>query len=386
MTYEKSRSRGAVSIFVVLFTALLVTIVTASFIKIMLSNQEQATNNDLSQSAHDSAMAGVEDAKRALVKLRQCEASGDAACVGEIKNALNSDSCESLGQDGGAKVTRFNTEGEAQVGNERLNQAYTCVKVTLDTTSVEDDLSADDDVQVIPLRGVSDFVAVKVSWFRIDDMPSTGATPTFDVEYDKLTAASAWPNTQPALMRTQLIQFKKGDILLSRFDEESNPHAKTKFLYPSTAGLSDWDFATDFRLADGSRNLPASTQCAANFNTTDYLCSATIALPAIDSREAYLELMSLYNKAHFKLELISSSGTVVKFDGVQPVVDSTGRASDLFRRVKARVSVTDNGSKLQFPNAALNVRGSLCKDFFLTDDKNAGFVANTNGASCDPAS
>ncbi len=60
------RQRGAVSIFAVVFSALLLTILTVGFIRLMVSAQQRAINNDLSQSAYDAALAGVEDAKRAV--------------------------------------------------------------------------------------------------------------------------------------------------------------------------------------------------------------------------------------------------------------------------------------------------------------------------------
>ncbi len=381
MHQRNPREHGAVSIFIVIFTALLVTVVTASFIQLMLRNQEQATNTDLAQSAYDSALAGVEDAKRALVRLEQCYADGSTSCEDAIEAALNSDSCESLGQ-GGAGVTTF-VDGEVQVGGTELNQAYSCVKVQLDTESVEDDLMADNDTHVVPLRSESSFNQVRLSWFTAADL-AAGAQPTFDVPPSDLTPATNWPATQPSVVRAQLIQFEAGNLRLSDFDDKNTPNAKTRFLYPSEtpAGVTSTNFGSDRRRATTSRNAPVDTRCQANFTTTEYLCSVVMTLPGVPNREAYLQLASYYNDTHYKVELLNN-GSPVLFDNVQPIVDATGRASDLFRRVKARVSVTGAGSALQFPDAALSLRGSLCKDFFVTNDED-DYSGDTDGADCDP--
>lgn len=78
------QERGIVAIFVVIFSSLLLTLIAVSFTRLMILEQQQSLDNDLSQSALDSARAGVEDGKRVL---RLCEASGnpDSVACREIR-------------------------------------------------------------------------------------------------------------------------------------------------------------------------------------------------------------------------------------------------------------------------------------------------------------
>ena len=81
------------------------------------------------------------------------------------------------------------------------------------------------------------------------------------------------------------------------------------------------------------------------------------------SETAFLRLLPIYKGGSVKISLQKTDGTIVNFDGVQPIVDSTGRASDLFRRVEARLQIGDD---FAYPNNAVELKNSLCKDFSVS--------------------
>jgi hypothetical protein len=57
---------------------------------------------------------------------------------------------------------------------------------------------------------------------------------------------------------------------------------------------------------------------------------------------------------------------LIQFKAVQPKIDSTGRASDVFKRVSSRVDMYNTG--LAYPNSAIDLLGGdFCKDFGVTD-------------------
>jgi hypothetical protein len=94
------------------------------------------------------------------------------------------------------------------------------------------------------------------------------------------------------------------------------------------------------------------------------------------SQTAFLNLMAFYNATDYSIELKNDTVTV-PFAGVQPEVDSTGRANDLFRRVVSRVELSNS---FTYPVAALEVRNNICKNFSVTTEE-SGYDASTE---CDP--
>lgn len=397
MSKTNSRERGAVSIFIVIFTALLVTVVTTSFVQIMLRNQQQASNNDLSQSAYDSALAGVEDAKRALVKLKQCSRDPGLPGCPAVQNLVSrgNDDCEVLGNGASqAGVVNF-VDGEVAVGDPSLNQAYTCVKIDVQTEAYKGKLSHNQAVVIplIPVGDSNDLSAVRISWYSQADLPDGETEPTLPVGVTDLPQynESAWGRTVPPIMRSQLIQFD-GDapIALDSFDDEN---AWTRLLYPLALGGTA-RFADDNRRAAGTNEVVPGG-CGTDFDVyKGFACSVVVSIPPMaagEQREAYLQLAGYYIRSgasvNYSVELCDSvacdPGDLVDFDNVQPRVDATGRASDLFRRVSASVSVSAAGTPDPFPEATVTTT-NLCKDFFITNSA-VQYNGNASGGDiCEP--
>lgn len=387
---NSQRQSGAVSLFMVVFAMLLMSVVTISFLRIMTNDQNQASGNDLAQSAYDSAEAGVEDSKRALIwYIEQCK-SGNAAACATAKSTIDSQECNVAirtangwtSDEGEIKVqqsTQVN-EGTGESIDQALDQAYTCATVQLDTDDFLATVSADQSV-LVPLTGKESFNTVTVEWFSEDDL-SAGATAAPDTSASNpkyLLTQATWPTNRPSVLRTQFMQvgssFKLTDFDSTTNDSQSN--ANTVFLYPSTSGVSaatltQRDVRADSAGASspaGSNSAPLPTRCVAAIPSGGYSCSVTLTLPnpvgASDrnSTTAYLRLTSFYVGTHVRVSL---GGT--QFNGVQPLVDSTGRANNVFRRIQSRIDLYDT-TTFPYPDAAIDINGGLCKDFGVTDTK-----------------
>ena len=418
---SNNKQSGAVSLFVVIFAMLIVTVMTVSFLRIMMTDLSQSSDNDLSQSAYDSAEAGVEDAKRALLAYQQTCAADQSSCGTEAAKVTSSVCNAGLTLTGvvstsnaanSAKPDAANNPGEITVRqtssttDKELNQAYTCVTMELETEDYIGELSSYE-TNLVPLIGVEDFDTVTIEWFSTEDV----SNETGSVELDSIGSGNSldqtadWSTERPSVMRAQLIQFGTS-FTLDQFDytNASQFNASTVFLYPSneasavappsTVAFSGTDIRSsgpgDNPDADTASSSPKAISCKDSVADGGYSCMAILSLPnsfsppanapsstnSTNRSTAYLRLTSLYNTSHFRVRIsngvIADENDIVKFKDVQPIIDSTGRTNDLFRRVKTRVNLYD--TTFPYPDATIDVTNNFCKDFGVTD---TSYIAGT---------
>jgi Tfp pilus assembly protein PilX len=391
---RSTSQKGAVSIFIVVFTALLVTIISVSFIRIMVQNQQQATAADLSQSAYDSAQAGVEDAKRLLVQYQtQClKTSTPASQCSSLERLLRVDMpCNTIQQAGIAgNIDDKEVIVKQGENDEALQQAYTCVKVAANTDDYIGGVNTGAS-RLVPLKGTGAFNQVVLEWFSQVDLQNASDGPgekTIELSNDmQLPKLKEWSKNRPSLMRIQLIQFGSS-FKLTDFDKlaDGSSNAHTLFLDPSNIGRDSVDFAEDTRLSQ-SAGVLQPVSCDRNFSTSsadkNFACRVVLNLPNPvgssdgNNRTAYLRLDPIYNSlTHFRVQL-QKDNVVTKFKDVQPIIDSTGRANDLFRRIQSRVELESD--LFPYPESAIDITGSLCKAFLVTDKPE-----NYSPGLCDP--
>ncbi|MDO4902522.1 MAG: hypothetical protein Q4A21_03175 [bacterium] len=370
--------RGGVSMFIVIVTTVLIAIISASFLRLMVRDQERASTQDLSQSAYDSAQAGVEDAKRFMSKYQsKCFGAGSEPSECEkLRRALENspNSCNALYAEGvgvGAETGETLIQSD---GNNELNQAYTCLKIKKDSLDFLGEVDSGES-KIIPLRSVADFNKVKISWHTRKDSDSIFLDGNVN---NKPNFKSGEWGQRPALMKAQFFGFSSDahnfEVLNSNFSDDG-VGIDERLYYPVRSGLASDSLPKNKRTGDAnSTNNTTGVTCRSDLSSVVYSCEVLVDIGTQikAGSEAYLRLSPIYKKANFKVELYDG-GQLVAFDGVQPVVDSTGRANDQFRRVESRIEIS-NGN-LPVADFAVQIDGEnkkLCKDFWATN-KASGF-------------
>ena len=158
----------------------------------------------------------------------------------------------------------------------------------------------------------------------------------------------------------QLIQRDIHNFKVDDFDADTS--SRTLFLIPSTTGSNSLSFSLDARESSSTAELQ-QVKCDP---TALYVCSTRISLlnqiepnGVTTGKTAYLRISPMYGDTDYKVQLTNAN-----FDGVQPIIDSTGRASNVFRRVKVRTEFMSTADI--YPRATVDITKNLCKNFSVT--------------------
>lgn len=334
----------------VVFLALLLSIMTISFVRLSVREQRQATDDSLTNRAFYAAESGLEDAKRALQR------NFDSDPLNNV--ALNADICRPA-----EVVPIVNDTVELSL---ELDTYYTCQLIDMSPPDFQAELDEWGSV-TLPLRAASGgFDRVVIRWHQQGPPPfngdyglagaggTTNLPPYPDWRGGAAECASPTGLGCPAMLRTQVFH-TTATAPLNRDDFASSAGVLRPTSAPGTG-------ATYSSLDKEVTNI----NCAA-FNTIpdgEYACTATITGLNVPDRLYYLHLSSLYRSTNVHVSLFNSA-VQVDMQDAQAVVDVTGRAGDVYRRIQARVGLSQ---EYPLPDVAVWGNEEICKDFTVAVD------------------
>lgn len=416
---------ASASIYIVIFTTILLSVISLSFLRIVLSETAQTTDNELSQSAYDSAKAGIEDAKIALLKYHDCLNRGYTAKEASTKDpttlaecehiVLNmekfiaSESCGTIAQvlkrpikDGHVVLDSFGKiDSTTQDANSAiLDQAYACVKIKTNANNYIAYLDGENRSRIVPLRPIPVPGSAPVQprslllqWHsasRLDTKSNNLLKKNMQLHGNGLQPkpANIQEYFRPPMLKFQLIQTDKTFHLTDMIVNNSGTgtdHA-TIFLKPRQNSPDNSNTIESKDLiasaSKQSKNEIIPVKCSTDQTTLTanqpFMCKAIIKLPNTfqgnteRSEGGSLVRISLPYadpSTDFSLSLCTKDdGTECDksdFAGVQAVVDSTGRAANFYRRIEARIELID--ASFPYPDYAIQAPDAeIKKNFYIT--------------------
>lgn len=392
--------RGGASMFIVMFTVIILSIITLSFTRVVLAEVLKTSNTDLSQSAYDSALAGVEDAKVALLKYHACLDNGNTATSGTtecrdiikaMQEGIKTRDCSTV-----SNVLKRNTNDENGVIVQEVNssvekhtnmlQAYTCVTIKEELQDYRTTLSSQSRLRIIPIRSadIDSIGYIRLKWFSDTNFSQIRGRDKYCSAFLYSLGSCDGSTQAPTTINVRLIQTDTTFNLseLSTSITQTRTDTGQLMLIPTKSGGSNSISADAWGdSANKADNKPNKVNCSRG---TEFFCQVDIQLPRTfwnhlgrNDATTYLLVSIPYGNPETDISVMTytTDGTSDEkfrrdFSGVQARVDSTGRANDLYRRVETRVELVD--TYFAYPEFEITLTNSendaLNKSFYATFD------------------
>jgi len=342
----KDSQRGIVSFFTVIFISILLIIMTTAFIRLMVNEQRQSIDNDLSSRALYAAEAGVDDA---IVQLK-------AAIENGTLSSIPTKQCNS------------------KTLNTQYSISYTCQFISLDTNQLSGELKEGETLE-LDLVSMPNVERMQLKWHVPQDdnkMSSLNTFAGYSPGVGENIAPALWKNRNtPAIMRFEAVRYEEG----SSFGMNTIDH-NASFAYPANNSSST---AT---IPISSSKSNAGCQPLASTVSDNFACQVIFTGLGTKANK-FLRLRTVNNKAHYEVQLFGATGTTpITIPNQVAVIDVTGKAgNDVFRRIRVFVPLksTNSSNGKVVPDQALLVDTEICKDFEISKVEGAVDVFNCTG-------
>lgn len=327
---DRSRESGMVSILITMVLMIVVTLIVLGLAQISRRNQRQVLDRQLSTQAFYAAETAVNDVRNLIKSNPGVDVPAKTDCTGGT----------------GPAATYYSSIGAGSVLDAANNVQYTCVIVdptpptlvysSIGTTST-----------VLPIASTTtNITSIKVVW-QSKDATSTPTLNCPNTATSVFSATSSW-TCGFGVIRIDLVP-TSGSLTTAGLQSS----LRTVFLVPQGSGGGN-------TLSTGSWSNRYGVQCA------DDATACTVNITGLNSAQYHMRISSLYKDSAVQISATDSLGAALDLKNAQAMIDSTGKAQDVLRRIQVRVPI--QSSKNQLSDYAIQSNDSLCKRFIVMDN------------------
>lgn len=326
---------GMVSIMTTMVLMIVISLVVLGFAQVSRRNQRESLDRQLSTQAFYAAESGVNDVRQLI----ETAVNNDTAISGKT-------SCSDNGT--GGFYLSLNPDIDSA-----HNVKYSCVTVNtspsllrysdVGTTSI-----------IIPMSSGTGapFNTITLNWqSKTNSSTPTAGCPT--TVNSVFSPVSNW-TCGYGVLRFDLVPTASNSLTADKLRDDT----MTSFVVPFSSGGSP-----TIAYPAGS---PASTNNTASLvgaKCTNSGCSLTInGLTSLNQQSYAMRISSIYQDVGLQISATDPSGGALPIQGAQVVIDSTGKAQDVLRRIQVNVPLRNN-SQNQLSDFGLQSTDSICKRF-----------------------
>lgn len=342
MTQARQNQQGFAATVISVVIIAILSLIAVSFSLLMRREQRQALDRQLSTQAFYAAESGINDAINAIESGTLTTDISDCSQTSQITPP-------------GMTAVLDGSGGVVE---------YTCVLVNRTPGTLEySDLNTNSS-KIVRLEATNGqpISSIGISWQDSGYNAGTGAHTAFAAnnryflpqrEYIE-TNPTAFPAGGGSILRTTIMPVRAGanrDMLIN--------DAQTLFLYPTGSNANGQTGQQLYQTGDSDGNGTfVGGQC--NPSNTPQHCNVNISGLGNDKYVIYLRLKPIYNSANVTITAYDFSGQPLQLLGEQALIDATGRANDVLRRVQVRVPLR---TSYFIPEFSIESLGTWCKRF-----------------------
>jgi hypothetical protein len=335
-----------VSILTTMILMIVISLIVLGFAQLSRRNQREALDRRLSTQAFYAAESGVNDVTNII---KNAVASGSTI---PEKN-----DCSGTGP--GGFYAGLNPDLDAAA-----NVRYSCLMVDPTPTSLRyGDVGTTSIVAPIISANGGNISRIELDWqAKVTGNPLTGCYTTTNRIF---SPTSSW-NCGYGLLRFDLVP-TSGNVNAAGLQADT----MTSFVVPMTSN-GDSNGQITFQ------RTSANAQVVAGVNCTTTGCR--LAIVGLNQNSYHMRISSQYRDVALQIRALNSSDNAIELQNAQAVIDATGRAQDVLRRIQVHVPLRSD-SQNQLSDFAIQTTDSICKRFSIMDnffDSDVNGVISTN--------